>query len=384
MTSEPTPTAIPTMPTFPLDFGSIRNMIDYRFTVLDAYIDVNGLPTFQVSSESMKSKFQMLLRDLANHRLLAKISKVSDKLVISVFPKPHLRPPNKRVNLLMLLATAIAVGYAAYEVIFTQLLFPSDPRISNIMNANLTPADQVVLLVVGILAIFGLHESGHVVAIRHHKMDATLPYFIPGPPPAGTFGAFIQLRSPPANRDQLFDLGFSGPVTGFAVIVVVAIVALYISPTITTQQATQLFGAKLLQTVSWPNEPYLLDLLFQFGWPPVSPGDTVVLSKVTWAVYVGALVTFLNLLPAWQLDGGHIFRATLGRHGHIAATIAALGILVVTGYFVFAVLIGFFMFASRRPFEGLEPLDDISPLSLPRKLLFLAAVAMLALSFWIL
>src|SRR5207244_6389265 len=33
------------------------------------------------------------------------------------------------------------------------------------------------------------------------------------------------------------------------------------------------------------------------------------------AAQVGALLTFLNIVPAWQLDGGHISRAVIGPHG---------------------------------------------------------------------
>jgi hypothetical protein len=40
-----------------------------------------------------------------------------------------------------------------------------------------------------------------------------------------------------------------------------------------------------------------------------------------------------------------------------------------------------FMFASRRPFEGVEPLDDVSPLSMSRKGLFALTLVMLVLSF---
>ena len=63
-------------------------MVEYRFTLLDGYVDVRGLPTFVVANEPMKNKFRELLRDLANHNLAAKIQRVSDKLVISVFPAP--------------------------------------------------------------------------------------------------------------------------------------------------------------------------------------------------------------------------------------------------------------------------------------------------------
>ena len=86
-----------------------------------------------------------------------------------------------------------------------------------------------------------LHEIGHVLAVRHHKMDATLPYFVPAPPPFpfGTFGAVISLRGPPANRDQLFDLGLSGPIAGFLVTIAVAVLAFLIAPLIPEQDAAQ-------------------------------------------------------------------------------------------------------------------------------------------------
>ena len=379
MTAEPTPATVPSFPTFPVDFGSIRSMIEYRFTVTDSYIDVNGLPTFVVATEPIKVKFQELLHDLANHNLAAKIRKVSDKLVISIFPKPQLGQPRRTINLLLFMASVVTVGYASYLFIFG-----IDPRLASFMYSDLGANYQMGALAAGILSIIGLHELGHVAAVRHHRMDSTLPYFIPGPPPFGTFGAVISLRAPPANRDQLFDLGFSGPITGFVVMIVVAVVAILISPTISMQQATQLFAAKLLQNSSWPNEPYLLDLLAQSGLRNAPAGQTLVWSQVIWAAYIGSLVTFLNLLPVWQLDGGHIVRATLGEKGHKVTPFIAFGLLAVAGYWGFAILLLIFMFLSRRPLQGLEPLDDISPLSNSRKLLFALALVMLALTFVIL
>ena len=379
MTAETTATNAPAVPAFPIDFGSLRNMIEYRFSLLDAYVDVNGLPTFVVAEQPMKAKFKELLHDLANHDLMATIRRVSDKLVISVFPKPKLGRPRRKINLLLFVASIISVSIASYLSIFTL-----DPRLASFMFENLSASNQMIALAAGILSIIGLHELGHVAAVRYHKMDATLPYFIPGPPPFGTFGAVISLRGPPANRDQLFDLGFSGPVTGFVVMVFVAIIAILISPTITSQQATQLFASKLLQAGSWPNVPYFLELLSQSGLRTVPAGETLVWSQVVFAAEIGALVTFLNLLPVWQLDGGHIVRATLGEKGHRATALVAFAILVFAGYWAFALLLAAFMFLSRRPLQGLEPLDDISPLSSSRKALFALALVMLGLTFVIL
>ena len=379
MTADSIAAIAPAVPMFPIDFGSIRNMLEYRFTVLDAYVDVNGLPTFVVVNEPVKDKFRELLHDLANHGLLAKVRRVSDKLVISVFPKPILGKPRRKINLLLFLGTIATVSVASYLNIFSV-----DPRLAAVMFSSFNATNQAVALAAGILGIIALHEFGHVLAVRHHKMDATLPYFIPGPPPIGTFGAMISLRGPPTNRDQLFDLGFSGPITGFVVIIVVAIIAILTSPIISSQQAAQLLGAKLLQYNSWPNEPFFLDLLTQAGLRVVPAGQVLVLTQVVFAAEVGALITFLNLLPVWQLDGGHITRATLGPQGHKATALVAFGILLLTGYWPFALLLLAFMIISRRPLEGLEPLDDISPLSNSRKVLFALALVIVVLSFVIL
>ena len=380
MASEPAPTSpvtAPSYPAFPLDFGSIRSMVEYRFTIMDAYVDVSGLPTFVTAQEPVKEKFRELLFDLANHKLMAKIRKVSDKLVISIFPKPNLGKPRKLINLLLLLATIGTVGLASYA-----LIFDVDRRLTVALFANSNLGTQVFILALAILGIVGLHETGHVLAVRHHKMDATLPYFVPAPPPFpfGTFGAVISLRGPPANRDQLFDLGFSGPLAGFLATVGVAVFAFLTAPLITEQEAAKLVALNLLSTSPWPHTPLLLDLLGQLALRAVPAGHVLVLTQVAFAAEVGALITFLNILHVWQLDGGHMSRATFGNQGHKLTALIGFGVLVLAGYWGFALLLAVFMFASRRPLEGVEPLDDVSPLSKSRKALFALALVMLILS----
>jgi len=369
------------LPSFPIDIGSIRSLLEYRFTILDWYIDVNGLPTFVVAQEQIKLKFQELLADLRNHSLSARVVKVSDKLVISVFPKRNLGKPRKLINLLMFLATIGAIGLAGYTAVFY-----ADPRVTAALfpGGNLTV--QAAAYAVSILGIIAIHEMGHVIANRHHKMDATLPYFVPGPPPIGTFGAVISLRGPPANRDQLFDLGFSGPIAGFMATIGVAIFAYFTAPIVTAQEAEALLKANLLSVSPWPYTPLLLDVFDRLGLRVVPADHVLVLTQLALAIEVGALITFLNLLPVWQLDGGHIARAIFGAKGHKIAALVGFMVLVIAGYWAenywgFALLLIIFMIASRRPLDGVEPLDDISPLSASRKMLFACALVMLAFSF---
>jgi hypothetical protein len=53
-----------------------------------------------------------------------------------------------------------------------------------------------------------------------------LPYFIPAPPLflAGTFGAFIKIRSAIPSRRALFDIGLAGPLAGFVVAVPICVI----------------------------------------------------------------------------------------------------------------------------------------------------------------
>lgn len=351
-------------------------MVEYRFSLIDSYVDVFGLPTFVVTQEPIKGKFRELLDDLANHNLLAKIRRVGDKLVISIIPKPSAGKPRKVINLGMFLATVVTVAIAS-----SILIFNADQRLTAALFANSNLNWQVFILAASILGIIALHELGHVAAVRHHRMDASLPYFIPAPPPIGTFGAVISLRSPPANRDQLFDLGFSGPLAGFIATIGVAIFAFATAPMIPEQQASALVAADLLSSRPWPYTPLLVELLGQIGWRVVPAGQVLVLTQIAFAAEVGALITFLNILPVWQLDGGHIARATFGNIGHKIFALVGFGVLFLARYYVFAAMLLGFMFLSRRPLEGVEPLDDVSPLSNTRKALFALALVILGLSF---
>jgi len=336
-----------------------------------------------------------LLEQLRQQGLIAAIRGTADGLTIKVFQKPQVKPSNKNINLGLFLATIATVFLAGYylwtagvygsQVLQQQLIAIVDPAANPYLKAGLFAG--------GLLSIIGLHEFGHKAAARHHKMDATLPYFVPGPPPIGTFGALISLKSPPANRDQLFDLGLSGPVVGFAVTIAVAALSVLIGILPNASQSTQLAqwsstcGAQLgtsgcLSNIDfsiWPGQPLILIIISQLT-SMVRPG-VLLDGQLFFAAQIGALLTFLNIVPAWQLDGGHISRAVFGAEVHKVASVIGLLLLFFAGYWTFGILILAFMFFSRRGFAGVEPLDDISPVSNSRKLLYILALGMLLLTF---
>ena len=75
-------------------------------------------------------------------------------------------------------------------------------------------------------------NMGHKLLADKHEVDATYPYFIPGIPPPfgiGTFGAVIRQKALPPNRDALFDIGFTGPITGFIIATIVTMIGIQLS-----------------------------------------------------------------------------------------------------------------------------------------------------------
>lgn len=214
---------------------------------------------------------------------------------------------------------------------------------------------------------------------------ASKPYFIPGFPPFGTFGALISLKDPPTNKDELFDIGISGPIAGFSIVILVTLISVALGVVIPDEKAQILQEQNLIGALVWPNSPYLFEILSglveTLDLIVIPQGSTLVLANILFAAWVGCLITFLNLLPIWQLDGGHISRAVLGLKGHKYATIAGLGVLIVSGYWFFALLLVFLMTAGRRMPEAAEPLENISQLSKYRKAFYLVILLILILCF---
>jgi len=229
-----------------------------------------------------------------------------------------------------------------------------------------------------ILGILGAHELGHFFAARRLGVAVSFPYFIPLPliSPFGTLGAFINMKEPPTNRRALLAIAIAGPLAGIVVAIPVLIVGLLLSP-------VRAMGS------SCPNVAYFIEgnsLLYAglkyavFGqWLPAG-GMDVWLHPVALAGWAGLLVTGLNLIPAGQLDGGHILYALTGPKVAewatiiLAAGLVALG-FVWSGWFLWAILIAVF-----GRFHA-APLNDVSRLDRPRILLALLGIVLFVLVF---
>ena len=203
----------------------------------------------------------------------------------------------------------------------------------------LSGLDQLVHLVEGIpyaaalLAILTVHEFGHFFAARKWGVRASLPYFLPLPIHLfGTLGAVIRLRSPIPHKRALLDIGAAGPLAGLIVAVGACAVGLPQSRVVSPdyfQQAPFFTGTDIVIQLG---EPLLFKGLAALLMPPVGPDQTVILSPLAFAGWVGLFITAINLFPVGQLDGGHIAYALWGR-GHRVVGRATFGLLLGCGMY---------------------------------------------------
>ena len=357
-----TPSDIPGVQGFQQnDFERISQLVASEFQVEEALLD-QGTPTYYIKwPQETKQAFLRLLGKLDEMKLIAFLRKANGRVVLNVAVKPIVKPSNPRIYwafFFATVATTFVAGYLSFE------------------GGGLSPFLNGAIFSVAIMTVLGLHEMGHKITANRRKVEATSPYFIPGLPPYGTFGAVIVQKSLPPNRDALFDIGANGPLAGFVVALVFSAVGLTMLTPTTIAPGT---GSLSLMPASWR---YVLlpglDSLKLI--PPIPTGSNYgyALNPIAWAGWVGLVVTMLNLLPAAMLDGGHVARSLVPDKLRYVLTIVSVAVLVLSGTeFLFMAFLIVFMSMFKHP----GPLDDVSSLSRNKKLIAIALIVVFALSF---
>ncbi len=337
----------------------VAEKIKTLFSVRNQYLREQGAVEFEVEEAvGNKASFLKLIKEIKPLGYLAVLRRGEGYLTLIAFRKPEAKPRGLRLNLILLLAT---LGTITLDGFFRSSNYPGNLPV------------MVGLYVVGIMGIIGVHEMGHKIASTLHGVRSSSPYFIPGIPGAlPTLGAVITSSEPPTNRDSLFDLGISGPLAGLAVTILVAVGGALTSAAVPIDELSRQAAAGKLLMVS--NLDLFTEYLL-FTFTPQRIGMGIILSPLIFASSLGFLVTFLNLMPAWQLDGGHVARAVLTPKLHKILTYASIALLFITGFQLMAILI--LILSMRSP--EMKPLDDVSPISKGRKILFVCIWVIAAL-----
>lgn len=285
-------------------------------------------------------------------------------MLVSNIPEPQLSSPQSFLDYLFYVPELYLKVTAAYA-----------------QHAFLHPSFLVQGLAFAgaLLAILTAHEAGHYVACRRYNVASTLPFFIPAPPLflAGTFGAFIKIKSPIPSRRALFDIGVAGPLAGFVVAMPIAALGIWTAP-----PATPIVAGASQQMIIF-NDPLLMQLLAG----SVGRNLDIDVNPLYFAAWIGLLVTSLNLMPVGQLDGGHATYALFGARLHkwlgrisfvLMSSLAILGWVWYSSPsgFLYAVLLAVLLRVRHPKVE-----DDAEKLDRPRVIVAVITLIVFALSF---
>jgi len=342
--------------------------------------------------------FDRLSGDLSALNLVALLRREDGMINLYILPKMEAKKKlNPRLNLVLFILTLLSV-------LVTGGLYASGGDLP-------ASAGQLILrlardgwpFALSLLAILSAHEFGHYFAGRRNQVQVTLPYFVPFPLSFfGTMGAFINMRSLPKNRRALFDLAVAGPLSGLVVTIVVLLIGLNLSELSTLPSAPPassglqmegnsllylllkfaVFGRFLPEPAGLSGVGLLIHWLRYFftGQPFPWGALDVMLHPVAWAGWAGILVTGINLIPAGQLDGGHIFYSLFGKSAaerFFPFIVSGLGLMGFfwNGWWLWAALV--FLLGRRHA----EPLDQVTELDPKRRWLGYLALGVFILTF---
>ena len=319
----------------------------------------------------------------------------SRHLILIVAAPPQPKPSNPIINVILFILTILSMMMAG-AIIPPETVIPAD-----FIGQLLLPFQYILTgwpFALSLMSILLSHELGHYFASRYHKMAVTLPYFIPIPfPPIGTMGAVIRLKELPKNKRILLDVGIAGPLAGLVIAIPVLLIGLSQSSLGTVPNLPgnftegnsilyllakfAVFGQMLPAPAHYSVPPLLHWLGYFFSGMPAPLGGTdVFLGPVAWAGWVGLLVTSLNLIPAGQLDGGHVMYVLFGGkrlRSFLPYIMIALGILSIfsVSWLLWIVMLRFFGRLTD------EPRDQITELGPARRTLAIFGIVVFFLVF---
>jgi membrane-associated protease RseP (regulator of RpoE activity) len=166
-------------------------------------------------------------------------------------------------------------------------------------------------------------------------------------------------------------VGIAGPIAGFIVAIPAIAYSVAVAKIVPDAQA----NADILLGI-----PPLVKIFAALFHPNV-PARWLLLNPVGCAAWFGLFATALNLLPIWQLDGGHILYS-LANEGHRRISIALSLVLIVLGFqWLGWALWGFILLVLTLRFRHPPVMNRWEYLDGSRRLLAVVAVAIFALCF---
>ena len=307
----------------------LKSTVATYFPIYDVKVAYDSL-TFYITPDkkTLDKDFDAMRRKLFEKKYIPLLRYSGGEYTISIVRKPPSKSRGIWINYVFLALTLITTT-------FSGALYWADYSGSNQLFSLDSFIWGLIFFAIPLMAILGTHEFSHYLMSKKHGVEASLPFFIPAPPLIGTFGAFISMRDPMPSRKALIEIGIAGPIGGLLVTIPVAILGLIL----TANNPVQSGGVSDTGALAITFQPLYQLFLMVFPLP-----ENVALNPLAFSAWVGFLITAINLLPAGQLDGGHVARGLLGENSKylsIASVLllGILGLMFYDGWIIFALLI---------------------------------------------
>ena len=354
-----------------LDIELLKREVGQRFPFYEVKSNLNTVAFFcRIDEETLEGNFDSLRKSLSEKGYVPMLRYEKGEHIIYIIQKPKRKEKSIWINISLLIATIITTILTGSILNMGHSEIQSVANILDIFSIN-NLFSGTVFFALPLMSILFVHEMGHYFTSKKHGIKTSLPFFIPIPPilpgfNIGTFGALISSRDPMPNKKALFDVGISGPLAGFIIAIPVTAIGIATSEMVPISDFSSgevILGSSFLFII-------LSNMIHT-----IPEGFALNLNSTAFAGWVGLLITSINLLPAGQLDGGHIFRAVLGEKQKYVGWIAVF-IMIFTGWTFFAIIIVLMMGMMHPP-----PLNDDTDIDMKRKVLFFVALAILILCF---
>ncbi|MEW5936916.1 MAG: site-2 protease family protein [Candidatus Thermoplasmatota archaeon] len=346
------------------DIEMIKGLVGKHFPIYETRVSHDAVSLYcTVDPMSLEREFDALRREMKGFGYTPIITYEGGEHIIHVVKVSRPKPFGVWVNAIFFVATIVTT-------VITGAMLHASYRGWEDLYSPRALTWGFLTFSLPLLCVLGAHELSHYFAARRHGISASLPFFIPGFPPFGTFGALISIREPIPSKKALLDIGAAGPAASFLASIPLVLLGMHLTnvdPGVPIENigGTMYLGDSVIFVL-------LLSLVPVGGMAPLHP--------LAFAGWVGLFVTGINLIPSGQLDGGHIARALLGEKSKYVGY-AALGIMFVLSLTVFFGWILFALFVLIMGARHPPPLNDITPLDAKRKALGAFMVFVLVTSF---
>ncbi|MGY0288114.1 MAG: site-2 protease family protein [Candidatus Methanodesulfokora washburnensis] len=338
-----------------MTFDELTVRVHSLFAVKDYYLVPDGAEYIvaEENEDKMRENFLSLMRFCQERGYIPRMFRYGNEVHIRVIRYPIIQGYNWKRALLLFLATIGTVMFSGY------LLSSGTAKLLSELNVPFDITSQAILYSLGLLLVLGIHEAGHMISKLKWGGTTELPYFIPFIPPWGTLGAVIASRKIPANRDELMDLGISGPVAGFLVALVVSFLGIMTSSYVPEDVAKRWTQSGEVSELPMPLVTVIMERMLG------SHEGVLLLSPLAISGVIGLIITFLNLLPVSQLDGGHVIYSLIrDDKKRMIVSLASLMLAFMISP-AMALFLAFFMIFLPHP----PPLDECTGISRRKKVI---------------